>query len=92
MCSLFSVLLQLQDAGLGEGWKDIDWMGSPCSSLWPRQPRHEEASKEPQHSTVTDEAFAFHDLEGRSFRQGAVADIVREAHYDANQCARRNGF
>jgi hypothetical protein len=35
MCSLFSVLLQLQDAGLCEGWKDIDWIGSPCSGLWP---------------------------------------------------------
>ena len=31
MCSLFSVLLQLQDVGLCEGWKGIDRMGSPCS-------------------------------------------------------------
>ena len=30
MCSLFSVLLQLQDVGLCEGWKGIDRMGSPC--------------------------------------------------------------
>ncbi len=35
MCSLFSVLLQLQDVGLCEGWKGIDRMGSPCSRLWP---------------------------------------------------------
>ena len=60
--------------------------GRPPTPACGRQPRREEALQEPQDSAVADEAFAFHDLEGRSFRQGAVADIVREAHYDANQC------